>query len=216
VGGAGEPPRMADPARQEGAGGTAARRRDAGGPRLVLLGPPGAGKGTQAQALCAHLGLPAISTGDMLRREAESGTELGARLKGIMESGALVDDETMAAVVRARLGQADAQRGFLLDGYPRTLPQAETLRRILAEDGHDLDGVLLVEVPEAELVRRALLRRRADDREDVILERLRVYGEKTAPLIGHYQQQGLLREIDGNRPVAEVTRQMLAALGVAA
>jgi adenylate kinase len=191
--------------------GGAAERRD--GLRLVLLGPPGAGKGTQAASLCEQLGVPAISTGEMLRREVESGSELGARVNEIMQSGALVDDDTMADVVRGRLAQPDAQGGFLLDGYPRTLPQAETLDRILAEQGHDLGAVLLVEVPEDELVRRALLRGRADDRDEVIRERLRVYREKTSPLAGYYRQRGVLRAIDGNRPIAEVTRQMLAALG---
>jgi adenylate kinase len=184
-----------------------------GGVRLVLLGPPGAGKGTQAASLCGQLGVPAISTGDMLRREAESGSELGTRVKGIMERGGLVDDDTMEAVVRGRLAQPDTRRGFLLDGYPRTLPQAAALDRMLAEQGHPMDAVLLVEVPIEELVRRALLRGRADDLEDVIRKRLEVYGEETAPLAGYYRERGLLREIDGDRPVGDVNRQMMAALG---
>lgn len=182
--------------------------------RIVLLGPPNAGKGTQAATLQALLGVPSISTGDMLRREAESGTPLGQRVRGIMESGALVDDGTMADVVRERLRQADAASGFVLDGYPRTLDQAETLGCILASADRRLDAVLLVTVPEAELVRRALARGRSDDREEVIRERLRVYREKTAPLIGYYSGLGLLREVDGFRPIEEVGRQMVAALGV--
>jgi adenylate kinase len=181
--------------------------------RVVLLGPPGAGKGTQAQVLGRHLGVPAISTGDMLRGAVTEGSELGRRVQGIMASGALVDDGTMAEVVRERLGRPDACRGFLLDGYPRTLPQAETLAGILRERGRELDAVLLVDVPEDELVRRALLRGRADDREEVIRERLRVYREKTAPLIGYYRERGLLREIDGNRPIEEVTARMLGLFG---
>jgi adenylate kinase len=185
-------------------------------PRVVLLGPPGAGKGTQAQALAKRLGVPAISTGDMLREAVAAGSELGARVKGIMASGALVDDATMAEVVRERLAKADARGGFLLDGYPRTLPQAETLAGVLRAAGQALDAVLLVEVPAEELVRRAVLRGRgADDREEVVRERLRVYREKTAPLVGYYRGLGLLREIDGNRPIEQVTPQMLAALGVA-
>jgi adenylate kinase len=112
------------------------------------------------------------------------------------------------------LAKEDACKGFLLDGYPRTLPQAETLAGILREAGCALDAVLLVDVPEDELVRRALLRRRADDREEVVRERLRVYREKTAPLIGYYRERGLLREIDGNRPVEQVTAGILGALGV--
>jgi adenylate kinase len=181
---------------------------------VVLLGPPGAGKGTQAQVLCQRLGVPAISTGDMLREAVAEGTELGAKVQGIMAAGALVDDATMAEVVRERLAKPDTNRGFLLDGYPRTLPQAETLAGILRRAGRDLDAVLLVDVPEDELVRRALLRGRGDDKEEVIRERLRVYREKTEPLIGYYRERGLLRELDGNRPVEEVTARMLEVFGV--
>jgi adenylate kinase len=180
--------------------------------RVVLLGPPNAGKGTQSAMLCSQLGVPCVSTGDMLRREAESGTPLGLRVKATMDSGGLVDDTTMAEVVRARLLQADAARGFVLDGYPRTLAQAETLAGILAATGTPLDAVLLITVPEEELERRALARGRSDDREDVIRERLRVYREKTEPLIGYYRRLGLLREIDGHRPMDEVGSQLLAAL----
>jgi adenylate kinase len=181
---------------------------------MVLLGPPGAGKGTQAQVLGARLGVPAISTGEMLREAVADGSELGSKVREIMTSGDLVDDATMAEVVRERLAKADARRGFLLDGYPRTLPQAETLAEILRESGRELDAVLLVDVPEDELVRRTLARGRADDQEEVIRERLRVYREKTAPLIGYYRERGLLREIDGNRPIAEVTAGMLGLLRV--
>ena len=183
-------------------------------PRIVLLGPPGAGKGTQAELLAGQLGVPAISTGDMLRQAVASGTELGGKVQGIMASGALVDDGTMADVVKDRLAKDDARRGFLLDGYPRTLPQAHTLEGILTEAGRELDAVLCVEVPEDELVRRAVLRGRADDSESVVRERLRVYREKTEPLIGYYRERGLLYPIDGNLPVEKVTSQMLIALGV--
>jgi adenylate kinase len=183
--------------------------------RMVLLGPPGAGKGTQAEVLGRRLGIPAISTGDLLREAVAAGTELGRRVESIMSTGSLVDDATMAEVVRERLAREDAARGFLLDGYPRTLPQAETLAGILGELGRGLDAVLLVDVPEEELVRRTLARGRADDREEVVRERLRVYREKTAPLIGYYRQRGLLREIDGDRPIAEVSVRLLDASGVA-
>ncbi len=183
--------------------------------RVVLLGPPGAGKGTQGVTLSAALRIPAISTGDMLREAVAEGSGLGNKVQGIMASGALVDDATMADVVRDRLTKPDARSGFLLDGYPRTLPQAETLAGILHDAGTQLDAVLLVEVPEDELVRRTLLRGRADDLENVIRERLRVYREKTEPLIGYYRERGLLREIDGNRPVEDVSAQMFGLFGIA-
>ena len=183
-------------------------------PRIILFGPPGAGKGTQAVLLSQQLGVPAVSTGDMLRAAVASGSDLGRQVKGIMDSGGLVDDNILAAVVRARLAQADARPGFLLDGFPRTLPQADDLERILTESGQELDAVLSIEVPEEELVRRAVLRGRGeDDREEVVRERLRVYREKTEPLIGYYRERGLLYPIDGNLPVDKVTSQMLIALG---
>ena len=186
----------------------------ADGLRVVLLGPPGAGKGTQAQLLAARLGVPAISTGDMLREAVAAGSDLGKRVEGVMAAGGLVDDALMAEVVRERLAKPDARAGFLLDGYPRTLPQAKTLEGILAS-GQQLDAVVMVDVPEEELVRRALLRGRADDGADVVRERQRVYREKTAPLIGYYGGRGLLYEIDGHQPVEEVTASLFAALGVA-
>lgn len=186
-----------------------------GRPRIVLLGPPGAGKGTQAELLASQLGVPAISTGDMLRLAVASGTELGRKVQEIMASGGLVDDATMADVVKDRLARADARQGFLLDGYPRTLPQAHTLEGILTAAGQELDAVLLVEVPAEELVRRVVLRGRGnDDREEIVRERLRVYREKTEPLIGYYRERGLLYPIDGNLPIDKVTAQMLIALGV--
>jgi adenylate kinase len=194
--------------------------RPASSLKIVLLGPPGAGKGTQSEFLSRTLGIPAISTGELLRDGAKAGTELGRRVAAIMTAGALVDDATMAEVVRERLAQCAG--GFLLDGYPRTLPQAEILDGILADrnggrggSGKDLslDAVLLVEVPEEELVRRTLARGRDDDREDVVRARLDVYRNKTAPLAEYYAGRGLLRTIDGNRPIAEVTTQMLGALG---
>ena len=184
--------------------------------KIVLLGPPGAGKGTQAALLAEQLGVPAISTGDMLRQAVAEGSPLGQKVKGIMDAGALVDDATMAEVVKDRLSKPDAREGYLLDGYPRTLPQTETLAGILRDAGQELDAVLSVEVPEEELVRRSVARNRgADDREEVVRERQRVYREKTEPLIEYYRERSLLRVIDGNRPVEEVTRQMLDALGVA-
>ncbi|HVR29611.1 MAG TPA: adenylate kinase [Thermoanaerobaculia bacterium] len=184
------------------------------GRRVVFLGPPGSGKGTQAALLAEDLGVPAISTGDMLREAVANGSEIGRRVRKIMEAGELVGDELMADVVKERLGHADAGRGFLLDGFPRTAAQAETLRQILDGVSEDLDHVVFIDVPEEELVRRALLRQRADDRDDVVRERLRVYREKTQPLVEDYRAQGLLREIDGNREVDTVRRAILDALEV--
>jgi adenylate kinase len=185
--------------------------------KAVLLGAPGSGKGTQAAVLSQQLKVPAISTGDLLREAVKAGSALGLKVDGIMKAGSLVDDGTMAEVVRERLARCGKGGGFLLDGYPRTIPQAETLTGILGEAGEALNAVLLVEVPEEELVRRAVARKRGeDDREEVVRQRLRVYREKTAPLIGYYRGLGLLREVDGHQPVAKVTEQMLAALGLPA
>lgn len=180
--------------------------------QLVFLGPPGSGKGTQAVFVAEALGVPAISTGDMLRQAVTAGSELGKKVEGIMNSGALVDDVTMAAVVRARLAEADAQQGFLLDGYPRTASQADTLEGILQDAGETLDAVVLLSVPEDELVRRSLARGRADDTEATIRERQRVYREKTAPLIEYYRKRGIIREVDGHRPVDAVKDEILAVL----
>lgn len=187
-----------------------------GGGRLkvVLLGPPGSGKGTQAAVLSQQIGVPAISTGELLREAVAAGTDLGRRVEEIMNAGGLVDDDTITEVVRERLARRSDGRGFLLDGYPRSLPQAETLDRILGEDRERLDAVVLVNVPEEELVRRALARKRRDDLEDVVRERLRVYREVTMPVIGYYRQRGLLREIDGHLPITDVTVRMLSALGL--
>ena len=182
------------------------------GCRVVFLGPPGSGKGTQAVLLAQDLGVPAISTGDMLREAVANGSELGRRVRRIMEAGELVGDELMAEVVEARLASADTSMGFLLDGYPRTAAQAETLERILERASGTLDHVVFIDVPEEELVRRARLRQRIDDREAVVRERLRVYREKTQPLVDHYRTRGLLREIDGFREVATVRSAILKAL----
>ncbi|MDY7094095.1 MAG: adenylate kinase [Acidobacteriota bacterium] len=180
--------------------------------RVVLLGPPGAGKGTQAAFLAEAMGVPAISTGDMLRQAVERGSNLGQRVQEIMNSGALVDDETMADVVTERLQQEDAQKGFLLDGYPRNLGQARTLGGILERLQESLDAVALITVDEDELVKRALARGRDDDKEEVIRERLRVYREKTEPLVGHYEAAGLLRRVDGDQSIEAVTAELRSVL----
>ncbi len=178
--------------------------------RVILLGPPGSGKGTQGEVLSKRYGVPQISTGDMLRSAIAAGSELGRKVQGIMNAGALVDDGTMLEVVTERLRLPDTERGFLLDGYPRTLPQAQALERILGEGG--IDHVLLVEVPEEELVRRMVARGRADDTPEVARDRQRVYREATEPLVAYYGERGLVRRIAGFRSIPEVTEQMVAAL----
>jgi adenylate kinase len=177
-----------------------------------MLGAPGSGKGTQAELLAGVLGVPAISTGEMLRQAVSSGSALGERVKGTMASGALVDDTLMSDVVRQRLDCPDAMNGFLLDGYPRTTEQAATLDHLLGERGRKLQAVVLLDVPESVLVRRALARKREDDREQIVRERLRVYREKTEPLVAHYAGRGLLRRIDGDRDIRAVTASILEAL----
>jgi adenylate kinase len=183
-----------------------------GGPRVVLLGAPGSGKGTQAALLSRRLGVPAISTGELLREAVAAKNALGERVASVLSSGQLVADDLMAEMVKERLGRDDARAGFLLDGYPRTPAQADTLDRVLADCGAALDAVVLLRVPQSTLLRRALGRGRADDNEEVIRERLRLFVEKTMPLMGYYGDRGLMREVDGDRPVDEVTSQLLAAL----
>jgi adenylate kinase len=184
-----------------------------GGLCAILLGAPGSGKGTQAEFLATALGVPAISTGAMLRDAVAQGSELGRKVQSIMASGALVDDGLMAEVVQDRLSRPDASTGFLLDGYPRTTGQAATLDRILGAREGRLDAVILLEVPETVLVRRAVARGRDDDREEVVRERLRVYREKTEPLVDHYAGRGLLQRVNGERSMNEVTGAILALLG---
>ena len=186
----------------------------ASGMRLVMLGPPGSGKGTQAEILAEALGIPAISTGEMLRRAVASGSELGRRVESIMNSGSLVDDDTMAEVVRERLARDDARAGYMLDGYPRTLAQADTLAGILESSATALDAVVFIDVPEEELVRRSLARQRADDTEEVVRRRQEVYRQNTSPLIEYYDRLGLLRRIDGDRTIEEVNQGIRGALGV--
>ena len=178
--------------------------------RVILLGPPGSGKGTQGEVLSKQLGVPQISTGDMLRSAIAAGSDLGRKVQGLMKLGILVDDETMLEVVTERLSQPDTARGFLLDGYPRTLPQAHSLDRILGDGG--IDRILLVEVPEEELIRRMLARGRADDTLEVVADRQRIYREETEPLVAYYGERGLVRQISGFRSIEDVTRQMIAAL----
>lgn len=185
--------------------------------RIVFLGPPNSGKGTQAARLANALDIPAISTGDMLRSAVAEGTPLGRRVEDVMNRGELVSDELMAEVVKGRLARKDAENGFLLDGYPRTLPQVATLDRILEEQGRAVDHVVMIDAPEEVLVARAKKRQieqgRADDNDDVVRRRLQEYREKTEPLVGHYRERGLLREVDGDQSIEDVQAAVLAAVG---
>ena len=217
--------------------------------RIVLLGAPGSGKGTQAQRLAERTGIPQISTGDLLRAAVARGTELGLKAKAAMDEGRLVDDALVLGMIRERLAEPDTRAGFILDGFPRNLVQAAALDGLLAELKQPLDAVVQFEVDRAELVKRISGRRtcadcacvfnvltapptgaaaicprtaaahrliqRADDNEATVAERLRVYEEKTRPLIAFYQSRGLLRAIDAKGEVDAVTERLGLALGLA-
>ena len=187
--------------------------------RIVFLGPPGSGKGTQAKLLASRLGVPAISTGEILRSAVTEGKSLGVQAKAVMESGELVSDELMVALIRERTRQSDARAGFILDGFPRTLAQAGALDAMLGETGEALSVAVNFTVPEPLLVDRmagrAAAESRADDRPDTVRERLRVDREKTAPLVDYYRKRDLLADVDGVGSVAEVADRVDEALRVA-
>ena len=186
--------------------------------RVVLMGPPGAGKGTQAVVLSERLGVPHVSTGDIFRANVAGGTPLGLEAKRYMDAGEYVPDSVTNEMVRDRLGQSDAEAGFLLDGYPRTVAQVDELADMLAGHGVALDRVVELTVDRdevvARLVKRAAEQGRSDDTEDVIRRRQEVYAEQTAPLTAVYEAQGLLVRVDGMGAVEDVTARVLAALGV--
>jgi len=205
--------------------------------RLVFMGPPGAGKGTQAKLVCEKLGIPQVSTGDILRARKAAGT-LPAELAKIMASGGLVPDKAVVDLVGERLAEPDCKNGFLLDGFPRTVAQAEALDAMLAAHLQKLEVALVLEVPDSLLIERAVLRRtdkrtgqiyhlkynppppdadlehRADDHEDVVRKRLAAYAESTAAVIPYYEKQGIVRRVDGTKSMQEVTKAVFAALGV--
>lgn len=214
--------------------------------RIVLLGPPGSGKGTQATALKERWGLPHIASGDLLRANVKENTELGQRAKPYMERGDLVPDSLIIDMMADRLSQPDAGVGYILDGFPRTVAQAEALDARLAELGQGLDAVIYLEVPEDEILRRLSGRRicpncnaiyqihtmppkregicdkcgtaliqRADEQEDVVRNRLRVYGEQTEPLLTYYRGRGLLHQVDGTIGVENVVREIQRILDAA-
>lgn len=182
------------------------------------MGPPGAGKGTQAKFIADHFGIPAISTGDIFRANVSQGTPLGVEAKRYMDAGEYVPDEVTNRMVRNRIDEPDASHGFLLDGYPRTLAQVEELDGMIKFTGHQLDAVVVLTVDQEEIVQRLLQRAqtegRADDTEDVIRRRQEVYVEQTQPLIEVYKERGLVHEIDGLGEVDDVTKRIFDALDV--
>jgi adenylate kinase len=204
--------------------------------RAILIGPPGAGKGTQAKVICERFGIPQISTGDMLRAHKAKGTQLGLKAAEFMSKGELVPDAVVIGMVEERLKEPDAQKGYLFDGFPRTVAQAEALDAMLQRIGAKLDAVVLMEVADDLIVERitgrrtdrrsgqiyhlkynppppdADLEQRADDREETVRDRLRVYHAQTAPLIPYYEGRGLLRRVDGVGELAAVTERVLSAL----
>jgi len=205
--------------------------------RLVFMGPPGAGKGTQAKILREKLAVPQVSTGDILRARKAAGT-LPAELAKIMASGGLVPDQAVVELVGERLAEPDCTKGFLLDGFPRTVAQADALDKMLGARDQKIDVAIVIQVPDELLIERAVLRRtdkrtgqiyhlkynppppgadlehRPDDQEDVVRKRLRAYADSTAAVIPHYEKQGVVRRVDGTKDVASVTKAIFAALGI--
>jgi adenylate kinase len=207
--------------------------------RMIFIGPPGAGKGTQAARLVEHYRIPHISTGDMFRAAVKAGTELGKKADGFMKDGKLVPDELTIAMLLERIAQPDAKGGFMLDGFPRTVPQAEALDKALAQASAPLDVVLVLEVPDDLIVDRIVGRRtdpqtgeiyhlqhapppadivprlvhRKDDTEEAVRTRLGAYHSQTSPIIPHYERQGLVKRVDGVGEPDEVTARIRAALG---
>ncbi len=184
--------------------------------RIVLLGAPGSGKGTQAKRLKAELGIAHISTGDLLRAAVKAGTPLGLKAKAVMEAGQLVSDDIVLGLLEERLAQSDTKAGFILDGYPRNLAQANALDALLARLGQPLDAVVKLSVPDAAIIKRCELRfeqeHRADDNPETVRKRLAVYAEQTAPVADFYSRRGLLTEVDGVGAIEAIGDRVLAAL----
>ncbi|KKC39382.1 adenylate kinase [Devosia epidermidihirudinis] len=186
--------------------------------RLILLGPPGAGKGTQAKILVESFGIPQLSTGDILRSAIAAKTPLGLEAKAIVDRGDLVSDDIVNGIVSERLDAEDCKPGFILDGFPRTIAQAEALDQMLVDKGVSLNAVIEIKADADELVRRVINRAkesggaRADDNEDVLRKRLGVYQDQTAPLVAYYSEEGLLKAVDGMEPVEQVTAAIKAAI----
>jgi adenylate kinase len=183
---------------------------------LLVLGPQGAGKGTQAKRISAEYGIPHVSTGDMFRAEQAAGTDFGKRVGEIMESGELVPDDLTVAMIEQRLGEADASEGFVLDGFPRNIAQAEALDRMLGSIGRGLDAILFFDVPDEvgleRALKRAKLENRADDTPDALATRLETYHRETEPIVEHYRTTGKLVPVHAGRSVEEVWREISEAL----
>ena len=186
--------------------------------RLILLGPPGAGKGTQAQILVQTYGIPQLSTGDMLRAAIAAKTPLGLEAKAIVDRGDLVSDAIVSGIISDRMDEPDCAKGFILDGFPRTIAQADALTHMLDRKGLHLDAVIEIKASADILVERIINRAResggarADDNEEVLRKRLGVYEEQTAPLVKYYTERGLLKSVDGMQPIEEVTAAIRQAL----
>ncbi|MEE7489629.1 adenylate kinase [Methylobacterium oryzae] len=190
--------------------------------RIILLGPPGAGKGTQSERIVQRFGIPQLSTGDMLRAAVAAGTPVGLEAKAVMESGGLVSDRIVVGIVADRIEEPDARRGFILDGFPRTVAQAETLGEMLASKGMSLSAVIELKVDENALVGRIERRAaetlargqavRKDDTPEVFKQRLEAYRAQTAPLSAYYAEKGMLETIDGMQPIDKVTADLMAVL----
>lgn len=180
--------------------------------RLIFLGPPGAGKGTQAQLLSQSYSIPHISTGDILRAAVQEQTLLGKKAQNYMDRGELVPDELILDLIKERLSQPDAKQGWILDGFPRNVSQAAFLDKLLAQLGLNADTVLNLEVPDEVLIERLLARKRKDDNEETIRRRLEVYHQDTVPVIDYYTNQGSLKAVNGNLAMEEVTKSLQASI----
>ena len=181
--------------------------------RIILFGPPGCGKGTQATFISEALAIPHLSTGDMLRSAVSSGSEIGLKAKNIMESGGLVSDEIVLSIVEERIAIDDCEKGFILDGFPRTVNQAEKLDSLLSTN-NKLDYVLRIKVDEEEIIKRLIDRAREDDKPDIIKNRFKTYNSETQPLIPFYEERKILFNIDGMQEIEKVSEDIKKVLGV--